>query len=175
MNLEDLVGPIEWVREGKGYITCPAEDLHSTPTKRKDTILYTDKVPTIFCLHAQCKASIREANVALRAALRGEGWVPKKPTAAQREAYARRRELQLNCQRLAKYKNEVLDRYAWPVSDIVKDSAPITDEWQQFLALWPDTDVMWCGEPTHSGQFSIGCLIPGHYDAGMKGIVRVGS
>ena len=28
---------------------------------------------------------------------------------------------------------------------------------------------------THSGQFSFGCLIPGHYDAGMKGIVRVGS
>ena len=28
---------------------------------------------------------------------------------------------------------------------------------------------------THSGQFSFGCLIPGHYDAGMKGIIRVGS
>ena len=28
---------------------------------------------------------------------------------------------------------------------------------------------------TDSGEFSFGCLIPGHYDAGMKGIVRVGS
>ena len=26
-----------------------------------------------------------------------------------------------------------------------------------------------------AGEFSFGCLIPGHYDAGMKGIVRVGS
>lgn len=154
MNLEDLVGPIEWVREGKGYIMCPAEELHSTPTKRKDTILYTDNVPTIFCLHSQCKGAIREANVALRAALRGEGWTPKKPTAEQREAYARRQELTCKCERLAKYKEEVLDRYAWPVSDILKDSAPITDEWQQFLNLWPESDIMWSGDPMDSGQYS---------------------
>ncbi len=28
---------------------------------------------------------------------------------------------------------------------------------------------------TESGEFSFGCLVPGHYDAGMKGVVKVGS
>ena len=28
---------------------------------------------------------------------------------------------------------------------------------------------------SESGEFAFGCLIPGHYDAGMKGTVSVGS
>ncbi len=153
-DLEKLVGPIEWQREGKGFIQCPAEDLHTTPTKLKDTILYMDNVPTIFCLHNQCKAVVKEANVALRAALRGKAWHPKELTEEQKEARERRWDLERQARRLAKHKDWVHEKYEWPVEAIVSDSLPIADPWQQFLSIWPEDDIMWCGEPNYSGQFA---------------------
>lgn len=149
-RLEDILGPVHWVREGKGFITCPGEELHTSPTKGKDCIIYMDKVPTVFCLHQQCKAVVRETNVALRAALRGEGWTSKELTPEQKKAYWERQELERKARRLARHKDEVLAKYAWPVSD----STPIPDPWPQFLTLWPEADIMWCGQPHHSGQFT---------------------
>lgn len=152
--LEKIVGPIHWAREGKGFITCPGEEMHTAPTRQKDCILYLDTVPTIFCLHRQCKPVVAQANVALRQALRGEdGWTPKELTPEQKERYWQRQELERKARRLARHKDEVLAKYDWPLESIVSDSEPVTDGWHQFLNLWPGDDIMWSGQPHHSGQF----------------------
>jgi uncharacterized cupredoxin-like copper-binding protein len=41
------------------------------------------------------------------------------------------------------------------------------------VAPGEEGEVTW--KFSESGEFAFGCLIPGHYDAGMKGTVSVGS
>lgn len=153
-TIEDVVGPVDWVRDGMGYITCPGDERHSQPSKPRDCALYLDKVPTIFCLHTQCKSEIKAANVNLRDALRGNTWKPKQLTSEDKERIWLRQDMERQARRLARNKEWVLESYRWPLSDIVADSAPVSDEWHQFLNIWKEGDTMWCGEPTHSGQFA---------------------
>src|SRR5258708_35035124 len=74
MNLEEkktraaelLMTEIEWYEEDRGRLVCPGERLHTKKTGEKDTILYMDSVPTLFCFHASCADFIYDANKMLR-------------------------------------------------------------------------------------------------------------
>jgi len=152
-----ITGPVHWeVENVRGYITCPGVDLHSKPTKPRDTTLFLDRVPTIFCLHTGCRGKVKAANAALRAALRETGaWQPPVLDAAARAKLAARAELERQARRLSLAKEQVMAAYWWPERMVAHDSpVHITDHWQQFLSLFDPTDVLWCGEPHESGSLA---------------------
>lgn len=152
-----ITGPVQWEVEGvRGYVTCPGAELHSKPTKPRDTTLFLDRVPTIFCLHTGCRAKVKAANAALRSALRFAGaWQPPVLDAAARAKLCAKAELDRQARRLALAKEQVLQAYRWPEPEIHADSpVSVTDPFHQFLSLFDPADVLWCGEPHESGALA---------------------
>lgn len=154
-----IIGPVDWEIENvRGYVVCPGIALHTTLTKQRDTMLFLDRVPTIFCLHTACKPLICAANAALRAALRSSGeWNPPPLDAAAKAKLTHASELERQHRRLALARADVLAAYAWSPAQIRADS-PVptaTLTCADFLAaLFAPDDVVWFGEPRDSGGWN---------------------
>jgi len=151
-EVDRMFGPIDWCQTSMGYMVCPGEEFHSAPSGHKDCVIYTNKVPTITCFHTSCKGEVESANIRLRKGLSDGAYTHSKRTKEQLERIKHRKALEHKERRLASNKEQILETYAWPVQEIIESSPnPIVNEWGQFLSLYDDDDVLWCGQPFHSG------------------------
>lgn len=155
-DLTTILGPVDWqVLHRSGFINCPGAELHTTATGARDTRLYLDRVPTIFCLHKGCRMKVREANILLRRALLEQGdWTPPPPTPQQEARRERQMEYERQERRLAVAKDAVLTGYAWPLNSL-RAASPVPIRpygWPQLLDLFDEKDTIWVGEPHHSGS-----------------------
>ena len=66
---ESIVGAVDWQSENHGLCHCPGEAVHTSHTRLRDTTVFVDGVPTIFCWHTSCQAYRDEANRKLRNAI----------------------------------------------------------------------------------------------------------
>ena len=149
---EKMYGPVRWVDETRGYIECPSIDLHTGENKNTDTMVYLDKVPTIHCVHDSCREELQAENRLFRDTMKSHGWKPEPMSQVVKDRLANRNVHEAQARRLAKNTETVLNSFAWSLEEITNDSAPITNDWLQFLGLWKDDDVIWSGLPKHSGQ-----------------------
>ena len=75
---EEIVGQVDWQSENHGLCKCPGEAAHTSHTRIRDTTVFVDGAPTIFCWHTSCTPYRDEANRKLRRAIGGD--VLYKPT-----------------------------------------------------------------------------------------------
>ena len=157
---EELVGPIKWIDEHRGYCRCPGYDQHSSSSSKADCVVYLNGAANIFCFHQSCADERLVASKTLRAALRDrnadplEGLSSKELKRWQQEQM-RRQSLEL---RASSSLPQILKRSVWPVEQIVKDS-PVAirpdrmdQSWKQFVWLFDPDDVVWIGNKFDSGQ-----------------------
>jgi hypothetical protein len=63
---EELLGPIDWKTETRGFCTCPGQHLHTTADGTKDCQIHLDGSPTTHCFHNHCKGIREGTNHQLR-------------------------------------------------------------------------------------------------------------
>lgn len=157
----NILGEIEWASATMGYCECPGKNSHSSKDGGKDCAVYLDRVPTVNCFHAGCKAAVEAANKRLRSAIlnpTGEaGFEMRKPTAEERARLAER-ELKSRMQlRARKTLPSILKKYRWPYDEILNDS-PVDvksgeeNHWRLLLGKFKPGDVVWIGERESSGR-----------------------
>lgn len=154
-TLSAKLGAVTWEVEGlRGYVTCPGAHLHTSPTKERDTLLFLDKVPTIYCVHSNCRDELKKFNTEFRIALKDSGkWKPAPETKEEKERRAHQTELHKQARRLMLVRDTVIKEYAWPTAQMMSDSpAETKDGWRQILSLFAPSDYVWIGEPHHSGR-----------------------
>jgi hypothetical protein len=66
---DKVLGAITWQSGTVGFCECPAWQTHSTQTNPKDCRITLDNVPTLFCLHESCRATVDAFNHKLRSAI----------------------------------------------------------------------------------------------------------
>jgi hypothetical protein len=156
----NILGEIEWASPTMGYCECPGRKSHGSKDGGKDCAVYLDRVPTVNCFHAGCKAAVEAANKRLRAAILNPtgdaSFEMRKPTAEERARLAER-DLKSRMQlRARKSLPSILKKYRWPYAEILKDS-PVDvktaeeNHWRLLLAKFKPDDVVWIGERDSSG------------------------
>lgn len=55
----ELLGPVEWSADTKGFCPCPGQHLHTSGNGPRDCELHLDGAPTLHCFHDSC-AAIRD-------------------------------------------------------------------------------------------------------------------
>jgi len=157
IDIEEIVGPVEWVSESKGHIECPGSELHTTNSKPTDCAVLMPRegfnVPNIRCYHESCYSHVHKLESELRDFMRVNGWEPPPMTELEKESYIQSQELKRVAEGIAIRKSEIFEVYIWPVAEIIKDNpTPIEHEWHQYLDLFDDTDVIWVGGKYDSGE-----------------------
>lgn len=135
-----------------GYITCPGVDKHTSPTRPKDTRLYLNGVPTVFCLHQKCKEEVEELTENIRGALSSAGYeMPK----MSEEISQRARDKRANERTRDRYRDNrqfIYSNYQW---DALTTKAGLAGSaaFHEFASLMfnPD-DIIWVGDPEESGD-----------------------
>jgi hypothetical protein len=154
---EDILGPIQWKTDHKGYCTCPGEDKHSGKTGKTDCVVYLDGAANIFCFHQSCLQERHEAARLLRQAI-ATGDFDKIPARELKEKKRREREHLMTEVRAASSLPTILKRYRWEYAEISKDSpTPLPDhevagQWKEILQLFKPSDVVWIGGTYDSGS-----------------------
>lgn len=151
INIETYVGPVQWHPDGtKAYIKCPGEHLHTSRTGTKDTLIFLEGVPTVFCLHQHCADFLQnEVNTNLRKALDAAGWEfpemteDRKEYAAQQDAYTAAKE------RLTKSVQDIEEGFRWTQEEIELEGKG--GGWADLLRLYGEDDLLWTGEPFDFG------------------------
>jgi hypothetical protein len=157
----NLLGEIDWVSATEGYCECPGKDHHTSKDGHRDCIVYLDRIPTLYCVHASCGRAIEEANRKLRdAVLNSSGTAdlkPRKLTAEDKARLKEREERNRIRQRATKSLPQVLAQYPWPYAQILADS-PVgvqgnePDHWRLLLQKFKPEDVVWIGNTYDSGK-----------------------
>src|SRR5207248_11443656 len=63
---KEQFGEIAYYSDTQGYITCPGEEHHQTPTEDTHCRVHLDGAPNIHCFHNSCAEAREEANRQLR-------------------------------------------------------------------------------------------------------------
>lgn len=142
---------IDWDDDIRGVLTCPGVHLHTHKTGLKDTIVYLDDIPTMWCFHTSCADIISDANAILRNNLAVEKTPEDKLKA---KAFGRVTEL---ARQVNRDKEHIYKQYAWP--ELVEDPLSGGASWGVFLNLWEPEDVIWIGEVFDTGPLKG----PGHF------------
>jgi len=160
---EAIVGQIDWQSENHGLCHCPGEAAHTSHTRLRDTTVFVDGVPTIFCWHSSCQAWRDEANRKLRRAILKDfvftapmtvGTGTPAPLVIQKDPES---EILDRIKTIAESnKQRYLTHYNWEPSDMYEES-PIRfetpqDQYQAFLSLFHDADITWIGDVKDSGR-----------------------
>jgi hypothetical protein len=157
----DIVGPIDWQSDVHGLCHCPGEVAHTSHTRLRDTTVFIDGVPTIFCWHSSCAVYRDEANRKLRNAILNDKL--GRPTTAdgtpaklviQKDPES---EIIDRIKTIAESnKSRYLTHYNWEPSDMWEESPMRLDTPQEqygaFLSLFHDADNIWIGDITDSGR-----------------------
>jgi hypothetical protein len=150
---ELLQTEIEWYEEDRGRLACPGAHLHTKKTGEKDTILYLDSVPTLWCFHASCADIVEDANKMLRHEL-----ADPMSREEKRERKAKGQEMRqvfLDCQKVLAQLDRLLEKSGWEFSPY----GP-AESWELFLkTFWQPDDILWVGEVWDTGPVKG----PGHF------------
>ena len=160
---EEIVGSVDWQSANHGLCKCPGEATHTSHTRLRDTTVFIDGVPTIFCWHTSCVAYRDEANRKLRRAIlkdftptapmSGGTSVPT-PLVIQKDPES---EILDRIKTIAESnKKRYLTHYSWDPADMAEES-PVRletpqEQYQAFLSLFHDADNLWIGNITDSGR-----------------------
>ena len=157
--IEAQLGRVEWRTTTKGFCKCPGEHLHTTRTGAKDCAVFLNSVPTVYCLHQNCKEIVAEASRALRRSInsgviyRGQKSVP----ASSGIRYAKQSQEVLAARSVASLP-QILENYSWALQSIKNDSLANLDamppeDWSHLIiSLFQSGDNIWIGEPYSSGD-----------------------
>ena len=156
-----ILGAIDWIVPTSGYCECPGKKMHSSKDGAKDCAVYLDRVPTVSCFHGTCKPAIDAANKRLRAAILNPTndveYVPRKPSAEERERLAtRERNVRLQI-RARKALDTILKKFRWTSDEMLAVSpvdvrVNVADHWRLLLSKYDLEDVIWIGERESSGR-----------------------
>lgn len=158
---EEHLGEIDWVSPTEGYCECPGKDRHSTQDGERDCIVYLDRVPTLYCLHASCATAIQEANRKLRASVLNATGAndnkTRRPTAEDRAKLKEREGFERIRRRAAKSLPQILANHQWTYDQITADSpvqltGDAKDHWRLLLRKFKPEDVIWMGDKFDSGK-----------------------
>ena len=164
---EGLLGHIEWRSPTEGECACPGSAMHSSPHRRRHTLVFLDGAPSVQCVHSSCAAAVAEFNRRLRSEIgraeRGADWKPDPAEARQRQAERRARaEAEAEEARLVETAGRALEkilaRWAWAEVDAWEDSpvrldGPPEADHELFLRhVFPPDAVLWIGERHESGR-----------------------
>jgi hypothetical protein len=162
--IEEVCGPLSKTNRRAdvlGFIKCPGEALHNHATTQRDAaiVMPPKSLPVIKCFHDSCRGKVSALSEELRmaiedAALSGEiefSW--EEADQATLEVWGAGK----NAEKGAKAKKEQVVAIPWSVEDIQKASptpVPGTPEGQgkMLLTLFDDDDIIWMGDPWHSGK-----------------------
>jgi hypothetical protein len=151
--VELLQTEIEWYEEDRGRLACPGKELHTKKTGEKDTILYLDGAPTLWCFHESCADIVEDANSMLRNELADP--MNREERKKRKNERFDRYEISHNCQLLLANLDWLLEKYAWEFS-----SYSPTDSWNLFFrTLWNPDDLLWVGNIWDTGPLKG----PGHF------------
>jgi hypothetical protein len=160
---EEIVGQVDWQSENHGLCKCPGEATHTSHTRLRDTTVFIDGVPTIFCWHTSCVAYRDEANRKLRRAILKDfaftapmSCGTSIPTALviQKDPES---EILDRIKTIAESnKKRYLTHYAWDPADMAEES-PVRletpqEQYKAFLSLFDNMDNLWIGNITDSGR-----------------------
>ena len=144
---EEIVGSVDWQSGNHGLCKCPGEATHTSHTRLRDTTVFIDGVPTIFCWHTSCVAYRDEANRKLRRAIlkdfaftapmSGGTSIPT-PLVIQKDPES---EILDRIKTIAESnKKRYLTHYAWDPADMFEESPVKLDDpandYHRFLTLW---------------------------------------
>jgi hypothetical protein len=147
---------IDWDDDIRGVLTCPGVHLHTHKNGPKDTIIFLDDVPTLWCYHTSCQDMLGNANTILRNNLAVEKGPEDK---LKVKAYGRITELARQVNRDKEY---IYQQYAW--FDLLKEPLHGLKSWEFFLGLWKPEDVIWIGEVFDTGPLKG----PGHFRSAVE-------
>ena len=149
--------PIDWSEDRNGaefgYVKCPNIEAHTSANKFRDCRIYISGYPNFFCQHVSCHEATKMHSNNLFWELGNLGLIddkPKEMTSEQSERFQRTCAHQKKAAAISRITPWIREKKAWPLEQIKADSRPIKDQWQEFLDLWPQDDVLWCGETHHS-------------------------
>ena len=160
---ESIVGEVDWQSENHGLCKCPGEVAHTSHTRLRDTTVFVDGVPTIFCWHSSCVAYRDEANRKLRRAIlkdfnlaapMSSGTSIPRPLVIQKDPES---EILGRIKTIAESnKQRYLTHYNWDPADMAEES-PVQletpeEQYLAFLSLFHDADITWIGDVKDSGR-----------------------
>ena len=163
---ESIVGAVDWQSENHGLCKCPGEAAHTSHTRVRDTTVFIDGAPTIFCWHSSCAPYRDEANRKLRRAISSDPLYKPANIMSGGTSIPRALVIQKDPE------SEVLDRiktiaesnkqrylthYNWDPADMFEESPiPIPDapqaQYEAMLSLFKPDDIVWIGGVKDSGN-----------------------
>lgn len=144
-TFEFLGLPTELAAEGSPiYIECPFRAKHTGPNKAKDTLLYFDDYPHLWCFHESCRGERRELNFALRVIVTGTGAYPEGVTFNSPSAESGRL-----AAKVVQDRKRILEKF----TKALRPLAEIKLKPIEFLrVLFSLEDVVWIGRTCDSGK-----------------------
>jgi hypothetical protein len=146
---------IDWQSEDIGWLPCPGEHQHTTPSGPRDCILYLNGPPTLSCFHQHCAEEITAANLELRRAIGSaerqcatavdptlrsivkDNWHMRQARAAD--------SLAAHTSLPALIDAYQIEPSEWPrLSPVALYKEP-ADQWRQVLTLFGWDDILWIG------------------------------
>lgn len=153
---ESIVGKIDTIDRGEGYIQCPGKSFHSNRNGARDCRIYLRGVPSIYCMHTSCAAVIEEKNKALRSAIgkaeRGANpnLAPWRPSQIDVVREREQKRVELHRKRAFAFFPTVLKNHACAPVDFWESSpyrldGDAANDWRLLLQLYKPDDVLWIG------------------------------
>jgi len=141
-----------------GYITCPGADKHTHSTGRRDTRLYINGVPNVFCLHQKCAEEVETLTENVRGALKASGYEQPPMSKEVRDRTAAKHGNAKDAHNLSVGVriDDVFGLHAWPAEQIAADNpdGPLGqfNHRELFLQqMFRLHDTVWIGQPYQSG------------------------
>jgi hypothetical protein len=145
-TFEILGIPLERIEEGSPiYITCPYAEKHTPPTGNKNTRLYFDENPHIYCFHAHAGGELKELNYCLRVAVLGTAeFQGGRIKVTSPEGCVRAKQVEAD-------RPKIIAKFSGRARSLEKiDLKPA--EFLGRLSLFQPQDTLWCGMPFDSGR-----------------------
>lgn len=161
---EEIVGQVDWQSENHGLCKCPGEHTHTSHTRVRDTTVFIDSVPTVFCWHTSCVAHRDLVNKQLRKLILDDplyrpvnimsgGTTAPRTLAVQKDAEA---EIIDRIGTIAESnKSRYLTHYNWDPADMFESSPQGLDGFNDYhgiLSLFKPDDIVWVGAVKDSGN-----------------------
>jgi len=161
---EEIVGQVDWQSDNHGLCKCPGEAAHTSHTRIRDTTVFVDGAPTIFCWHTSCTPYRDEANRKLRRAISTDplykptnimsGGTATPKLIIKKDPHA---EVLDRIKTIAESnKQRYLTHYNWDPADMYEES-PVklgdpAQDYHLFLSMFNVADNIWIGDVKDSGR-----------------------
>jgi hypothetical protein len=164
---ESIVGQVEWQSENHGLCRCPGEQFHTSNTRVRDTTVFVDSVPTIFCWHTSCQAMRNDANYKLRKLILNDPLyrplvAPMSTNGTNPMKLVIERDVESDIiQRIGviaqSNRARYLAHYKWDPADMYEQSPAKlddnpTNDYRMLVSLFKSDDIVWIGAVKDSGN-----------------------